>query len=97
MWLFGSINEAIAGEDQAEKNPTIIEPNETANEAKICVLVTLDFSTFSDRKMSLCVSERNIVNKCTKIMLKFLWKMSIYNMLGMQIRRLWRRSVHHKK
>lgn len=31
--------DAMAGEDQAEQNPTIIEPADTANDAKICVLV----------------------------------------------------------
>ena len=31
--------DAMAGEDQAEQKPTIIEPADTANDAKICVLV----------------------------------------------------------
>ena len=76
MWLFGSINEAIAGDDQAEKNPTIIEPIETAKEAKICVLVTLESTLFSGRKILLCVSERNIV-----VALKWsnlLWQFSLF-------------------
>ena len=30
----------MAGLDQAEQNPTIMEPIETAKAAKICVLVT---------------------------------------------------------
>ena len=43
MRLPGSCIEAMAGEDQAEQNPTIMEPADTAKEAKICVLVTPNF------------------------------------------------------
>ena len=34
-----SINEAIAGDDHAEQNPTIMEPNDTAKDAKTAFLV----------------------------------------------------------
>ena len=38
--LVDSCKEAIAGLDQAEQYPTIMEPIETAKAAKICVFVT---------------------------------------------------------
>ena len=42
MRLPGSCIEAMAGEDQAEQNPTIIEPVDTAKEAMICVFFSPD-------------------------------------------------------